>query len=518
MGGHRSVFIRVVIALLIVVLVAAGAVAAAVHWESGATLAEDPTALARLELQPLAGTLVSARAFTAGGVEFPVSVSHGRLVPGTAVPAGLDVRVRVVVQRPGWLAHVLGKRRVEELSVRAPVAAPASRYVTVATGRPLRVRFSTPVDRVLVGGRTIRVGGARVVSLGTRTAAGGTVAVATAARPWEQLGKPVRVTWFRASTTPPVLVSPKPRSTISPGASLRLVFAQPVSQVLGTKEPQVSVAGKWSSLDAHTLVFHPAAGGYSFGSTVRVQLGATTSAGRSLSWTVPQASTLRLHQLLAEEGYLPVDWHQTADPPDTRRSELAAAVNPPAGQFTWRYPNTPSQLTSQWNPTQITQITRGAVMMFEHDHDLTVDAFAGPRVWQALIADALAGKRRTDGYSYVYVHTHLPQLLTLWHNGKVVLTSPGNTGIPATPTAPGTFPVFEHIPVGEMSGTNPDGTHYDDKGIRWISYFHGGEALHSFNRASFGTPQSLGCVELPLAAAAEVWPYTPIGTLVTIEN
>jgi lipoprotein-anchoring transpeptidase ErfK/SrfK len=69
-----------------------------------------------------------------------------------------------------------------------------------------------------------------------------------------------------------------------------------------------------------------------------------------------------------------------------------------------------------------------------------------------------------------------------------------------------------------MSGTNPDGSHYNDPGIRWISYFHHGEAIHAFNRASFGTPQSLGCVELPLASAAKVWPYTPIGTLVTIED
>ena len=70
--------------------------------------------------------------------------------------------------------------------------------------------------------------------------------------------------------------------------------------------------------------------------------------------------------------------------------------------------------------------------------------------------------------------------------------------MPAAPTALGTWPVFEHIPVGRMSGRNPNGTRYDDPGIRWISYFHGGEALHAFNRASFGTPQSLGCVELPL--------------------
>ncbi len=78
--------------------------------------------------------------------------------------------------------------------------------------------------------------------------------------------------------------------------------------------------------------------------------------------------------------------------------------------------------------------------------------------------------------------------------------------------------MFEHIPTGTMSGQNPDGSHYHDTGIRWISYFHRGEALHAFNRTSFGTPQSLGCVELPLASAAKVWPYTPIGTLVTIEN
>jgi lipoprotein-anchoring transpeptidase ErfK/SrfK len=200
------------------------------------------------------------------------------------------------------------------------------------------------------------------------------------------------------------------------------------------------------------------------------------------------------------------------------RAELAAAIDAPDGTFSWRYPNTPVELRQLWREGEPNTITRGAVMMFQDEHGLTVDGIAGKDVWQAALADAIAGKRRTDGYSYVFVHREVPQLLTLWHNGAVVLTSPGNTGVPAAPTALGTFPVFEHIPVGRMSGTNPDGSHYDDPGIRWISYFHQGEALHAFNRNSFGTPQSLGCVELPLASAAKVWPYTPIGTLVTIEN
>ena len=69
-----------------------------------------------------------------------------------------------------------------------------------------------------------------------------------------------------------------------------------------------------------------------------------------------------------------------------------------------------------------------------------------------------------------------------------------------------------------MEGTNPDGSHYHDEGIKWISYFNGGDAVHYFERASFGVPQSLGCVELPLEDAAEVYPYMPLGTLVTIEG
>jgi lipoprotein-anchoring transpeptidase ErfK/SrfK len=158
------------------------------------------------------------------------------------------------------------------------------------------------------------------------------------------------------------------------------------------------------------------------------------------------------------------------------------------------------------------------VMMFQNDHNLAVDGLAGPNFWRALLLDAIAGKRRPAGYSYVYVHRNVPQSLNLWHNGQVLLSSPGNTGVPAAPTQLGTFPVFEHISVGTMSGTNPDGSHYNDPGIRYISYFNHGDAIHAFNRSSFGTPQSLGCVELPLDAAAKVWPYTPIGTLVTIEN
>jgi hypothetical protein len=288
------------------------------------------------------------------------------------------------------------------------------------------------------------------------------------------------------------------------------------------------VPGSWKTIDTHTLSFRPTGLGFPLASHVEVHLpeqvdlvqshgGRTT---RTLTWEVQHGTILRLHQLLAQTGYLPVDWSSTGEPvPRTASAQLAAVSHPPDGHFSWPYAaTTPRELKGIWRTFEWNEITRGAVMMFEDEHDLEVDAFVGPKVWHALLEDALAGKRRTAGYSYVYVHRNVPQLLTLWHDGKTILTSPGNTGVPAAPTELGTFPVFEHIPVGTMAGTNPDGSHYNDPGIRWISYFNHGEAIHAFPRASFGTPQSLGCVELPTAAAAKVWPYTPIGTLVTVEN
>jgi lipoprotein-anchoring transpeptidase ErfK/SrfK len=109
-----------------------------------------------------------------------------------------------------------------------------------------------------------------------------------------------------------------------------------------------------------------------------------------------------------------------------------------------------------------------------------------------------------------------PETVHVWHDGHTVVSGLVNTGIPAAPTATGVFPVFEHVPVTTMTGTNPDGSHYSDPGIPWVSYFNGGDALHGFIRAGYGYPQSLGCVEMPYSQAQAVFPYTPIGTLVSV--
>ena len=505
-------------------------------WEwSGAALVADTRALARVEVQPLGGTLARARAFGPDGHAIPLSVHGGRLMPRVRLTPGEQVTVEVTVRRPGWLGWALGSKRRERLALRAPLVHVSERWLTVPVGSVVRVRFDRSVSAVVAGTSghlafRLLDGVRRSIALGRRAAAG-SLEVAAAARSWERLGAPVLVSWFPPARSPVLVSSPAPGARLTPAAPIRLTFSRPLAAVLGSARPELSprTPGRWQQADSHTLVFVPSGFGAGFATNLRLQLpravavvgpaGRGLRTSRQLEWTVPPGSLLRLQQLLAQAGYLPLDWRPSGAPvPRNKRAELRTAVEAPRGRFSWRYPNTPSELRALWSEARPNEITRGAVMMFEDSHGLAVDGFAGAGVWHALLADAIAGKRRAGGYSYVYVHSSVPQSLTLWHEGHTVLSSPGNTGVPAAPTQLGTFPVFEHIPVGTMSGTNPDGSHYDDPGIRYISYFNGGDAIHAFNRASFGTPQSLGCVELPLASAAKVWPYTPIGTLVTIEN
>ncbi len=521
--------------LAAVLAIAGLAFAAAVHWWSGASLAADRVALARIEVQPLGGSLVSARAYGAGGARIPLSVDGGRLLPRTLLSPGEAITIVVLVHRPSLLGWALGHSRTERLSLETPLARPTQRWPTLSAHKALTVGFSDAVDRVSYStGRRRRIvsaHGSRVLSLGTRGPSG-TVEVSAAARPWERLGAPVRITWFPPSRLPVVIVSPSLAGPLAPRSTIRLTFSRPVSEAIGSARPRFSVPvpGRWrtSGSDSHSLVFSPTGFGFPLAATAQVELprefavsdgDSPVKPARTIGLKVAGASLLRLQQLLADAGYLPLSWRPKGEPVSRQPlAEITAAVKPPEGTFSWRYPNTPPELQRLWIPAQPNQLTRGAVMLFEENHGLAVDGFAGARVWRALLGEAVDATKRREGYSYVYVHRNVPQLLTLWHNGRTVLTSPGNTGVPAAPTQLGTYPVFEHIPVGTMSGTNPDGSHYNDPGIRWISYFHGGDALHSFNRSSFGTPQSLGCVELPLATAARVWPYTPIGTLVTIEN
>ncbi len=523
-----------VISAFVLALVAAGlAITALAAWPAPGLRSAD-AALAVVDLPGYAGSISSVRVELANGSPVPVALRDGRIWPQRKVPAGATLRVQVTVRRPWWAGWLVGRRGQRTFLVHTPVAILRGTWLQVASGDPVTVSFDRPVASVSFDGRPAQglAHASAVVPTGFTAAgahAAGTVAVAGAPRLWETPPAAVRVTWFPALPRPQVLTTPRIGASILPTQKLTLTFSKTVASVLGGVTPSVSPAirGRWQQLDSHTLAFTPSGTGFALGANVQVTLpqsvvvagNAASALTHTLGWQVPVGSFLRLQQLLAQLGYLPLTWTpHSGGTPHTARDELAAAFTAPPGRFTWRYPNTPPELEQLWSPGQPNTITFAAVMNFEHDSGLAVDGIAGPEVWSHLIADSLAGTPRRSGYSYVFVHRSVPQSLNLWVDGQVILSSPGNTGVPEAPTQLGTYPVFEHISVGTMKGTNPNGSHYNDPGIRWISYFHRGEAIHAFNRASYGTPQSLGCVELPLAAAAKVWPYTPIGTLVTIEN
>jgi lipoprotein-anchoring transpeptidase ErfK/SrfK len=185
--------------------------------------------------------------------------------------------------------------------------------------------------------------------------------------------------------------------------------------------------------------------------------------------------------------------------------------------MSWKFPNIPGSLSALWTQGSGNTIDKGAIMQFEFDHNMKMDGEAGPKVWAALVTALAARQGDTRPYNYLIASESSPETLSVWSNGKVIYTSPANTGVAGAPTAKGTFPVFDRYATTTMSGRNPDGTTYHDPGIPYVAYFNGGDAVHGFNRSSFGTPQSVGCVELPIDNAKVVYGMDPYGTLVTVE-
>jgi hypothetical protein len=201
-------------------------------------------------------------------------------------------------------------------------------------------------------------------------------------------------------------------------------------------------------------------------------------------------------------------------PGDNAAAQLSAAYAPPEGTFQMQQ-GYPAQLYSLWSQGKANTLDQGAITGFEADHHLTINGVAGPAVWKALLTAAAKNQRNTHGYSYAIADQQQPETLSIWHNGKKVFTSLTNTGIPASPTGLGTFAVYLKMPFQIMQGTNPDGSTYADP-VQWVSYFEGGDAVHYFPRGSYGFPQSLGCVELPITTAKQAYGYLPYGTLVTV--
>ncbi len=311
---------------------------------------------------------------------------------------------------------------------------------------------------------------------------------------------------------------------------IRVQFSAPLATDSPMPALSPSIPGQWS-VQGDTAVFVPTVG-YFENTKVTVKIpgglagvqsdagatagdGGTLSGNLSQSFTTGSFSTMRLQQLLAQLGYLPLTWKAKSGAVISgARAQLSAAYTAPTGTFSWQS-GYPWNLTSQWKPGSGNILQVGAIRAFESVHNLTMDGSAGRTVWADLFTAVAKGQKNPNGYTYALADQHSPETLTIWHNGHVVLKTPANTGIPASPTVDGTFPVYLKFYFSYMKGTNPDGTKYDDP-VYYANYFNGGDAVHQFYRYSYGFYQSLGCVELPMAEAKTAYSYLSYGSLVTV--
>ncbi len=333
-----------------------------------------------------------------------------------------------------------------------------------------------------------------------------------------------------------VSVIPKPGARqVNGSAPVQVALSAPLAA--GSPMPVLSpaVPGSWRSA-GHLLVFTPAVPlppASRFTVTFPAGRGGLRAAtgGVLRSPVVAHFSTRdwaarRLAELLAQLGYLPLSWHPGylgeqvagtgAAPGPWAAQQAALAYSPPGGKFRWS-PGYPVALTSLWRPGTFNVILRGAVLAFESEHRMAMTGIPDQALWAAVLRAAAAGQDNRDGYSYALASKGSPETLTIWHDGRIVLSSAANTGIPVAPTSDGTFPVYLRYLYQVMRGTNPDGSSYADP-VSFVAYFNGGEAVHYFPRGSYGFQQSLGCVELPYAAAEQAWPYLTYGSLVTVSG
>ncbi|HEY3908079.1 MAG TPA: L,D-transpeptidase family protein [Streptosporangiaceae bacterium] len=447
-----------------------------------------------------------------------------------------------------WSASSLG---VSSAPPPAPVGAPPTSWnggpVANGPGKPKR-RGLAPIIGiaaalvVLIGGGSVYYFGFAHKTSNSPSASGGTKSTNTAPK-----SAPV-------AKGPEHLVSTTPANgdtDVNGGGDIRVVFSEPLdaNSPMPTLHPKIK--GSWH-VDGAAAVFVPATGiwqrtkvkvsipagpsgvrsnggGHLSSVTTTAYSSNASAAAATFSFTTGKFSEVRLIQLLAQLNYLPLTWAPTsgsAAPPTDAAAQYSAAYDPPQGNFTWES-GYPSRLMSMWKPDGPSEILRGAIAAFQADHGLIDDMIAenqdglitsgsiGHRLWVDVFKALAKDQANKHGYTYAVASQHSPETLTVWHNGKVIFHHLANTGIPAAPTSPGTDPVYIRYQSQIMKGTNPDGSKYADQ-VYWVAYFHAGEAVHYFPRYSYGSQQSLGCVELPYQEAKSIWPYLTYGSLVTV--
>jgi lipoprotein-anchoring transpeptidase ErfK/SrfK len=295
----------------------------------------------------------------------------------------------------------------------------------------------------------------------------------------------------------------------------------------GSPHPTVSpaIAGSWtikgsSEYFTPTSTLEPCSS-YKLTLPASIQATGQTPLGkpRIIPVQVACPSVKALQQALARQGYLPYTFHSIygvhlPGGPETRSMAAHHAFHVPTGVMVANVHQAPPLGYGQLDAT-----TQGAITVFEAAHGIVASessSASDAQIWRSLLAAETEGRRDPSPYTFVTVTESTPETLEVHKGDHVVLSSPANTGVSGAETPTGIFPIFTRDVSTTMSGTNPDGSKYVDPGVPWVNYFNGGDAVHGFPRGSYGSPQSNGCVELPIATAKTVFGMLALGDIVYI--
>src|ERR1700722_5134233 len=334
-------------------------------------------------------------------------------------------------------------------------------------------------------------------------------------------------------STPPTTTPPKPaprtRLTSLPSGAItdgtaqlevRLSAAPAPNSIAPLLSP--SVAGTWQSV-GDSEVFTPKSTLEPCGSYTLTVWAGTDALGHPPLGTAHKQTlhiacpSLRgLQQALARLRYLPytidaAHGRNSGARAESRGSAAHYAFDPAPARLVANESDAPGLAYGSLDPT-----TRGALIVYQSNHGLSTTGTPDGSTWASLLAAETLGHVDPTPYTFVTVSESSPETLEVHRGGRVVISTPANTGVAGAETERGTFPIYARYVSTTMTGTNPDGSHYSDPGVPWGNYFNSGDAVHGFPRASYGFPQSNGCVELPIGTAGQVYPLLAIGDLVVV--
>jgi peptidoglycan hydrolase-like protein with peptidoglycan-binding domain len=367
----------------------------------------------------------------------------------------------------------------------------------------------------------------------------------------------------RGELSPTRLTALPHRSVLDGTLPLRVRLSAPPAPFSPRPTLSPVVAGTWTT-HGDSELFTPAStldpcAGY----TLTIPAASTAVAHsplakqRTVALSVQCPSVKGLQQTLARLGYLPYDAHSasrarafeaevadakttdatanaaTTGQADDGASDAAAVTQANASSYSSAHvdrrvaaidafdpsPEAPDTHVSDAPPLeygQIDETTKGALTVFQSEHEIEPTGNPEAATWKALLRAAEKHERDPSPYTFVTVTESLPETLEVHRDGRVVFSTPANTGVPGAETAQGVFPIYSRFASTTMTGTDVDGTKYTVPDVPWVNYFNGGDAVHGYPRASYGFPQSNGCVELPIEAAAQVYPMLKIGDIVEV--